>query len=161
LKRIGFKTTEKLDIEPARFIVRQTQCETVGCPKCHGYVRTAPRPDEVVDRGVLGNALRVQAMVDHDDNAVPFERMAQSAVQQGVPLSANTLAASVGRLVDRFDPVVRSLRDACELRPQGPMLKRLRRPNEHRAVAPARFAIRHKSVPPAERHKQLAFPRIR
>jgi transposase len=113
LKHIGFKTTEKLDLQPAQFIVRQIQCETVGCPKCHEHVRTAPRPDEVVDRGLLGNELLVQATVEHYDNAVPFERMAQSAAQQGVPLSANTLAASVGRLIDLFDPIVRSLREAC------------------------------------------------
>jgi transposase len=113
LKRIGFKTTEKLDLHPAQFIVRQIQCETVGCPKCHDHMRTAPRPDEVVDRGLLGHELLVQAMVDHYDTAVPFERMAQSAAQQGVPLSPNTLAASVGRLVDLFDPVVRHIREAC------------------------------------------------
>ncbi|MGH7344522.1 MAG: IS66 family transposase [Candidatus Rokuibacteriota bacterium] len=112
-KRIGFKTTEKLDIKPAEFVVRQVQRETVACPKCHAYVTTAPKPDEIVDRGLLGDELLVQATVDHYDNAVPFERMADIAVQQGVPLSANTLAASVGRLVDLFDPVVRYLREAC------------------------------------------------
>lgn len=113
LARIGFKTADKLDLRPAEFIVRQVQCETVGCPKCHGHVRTAPRPDEVVFRGLLGDDLLVEATVDHYDNAVPFERMAQSAAQKGVPLSANTLASSVGRLVDLFDPVVRALREQC------------------------------------------------
>jgi transposase len=111
LKRIGFKTTEKLDIQPAQFIVRRIQCETVGCPKCHEHVRTAPRPDVVVVRGLLGNDLLVEAMVEHYDNA---SRSAHGpAPRSGVPLSANTLAASVGRLVDLFDPVVRHLREAC------------------------------------------------
>src|SRR5205085_9603869 len=73
---IRFKVTaEKLDIDPAKYIVRQTQVETCACPKCRQYICTAPRPDEVVDRGVLGNELLVQAMVDHYDDAVPFERM--------------------------------------------------------------------------------------
>jgi transposase len=112
-KRIGFKVTEKLDLKPAEFVVLQVRCETVGCQECHEYVCTAPRPDEVVDRGLLGNELLVQAMVDHYDNAVPFERMAQSAEQQGVPLSANTLASSVGRLIDLFDPVVRHIHEGA------------------------------------------------
>jgi transposase len=112
-KRLGFKVTEKLDLKPAEFVVLQIQCETVACPTCHAYVRTAPKPDEVVDRGLLGNELLVQAMVDHYDNAVPFERMAQTAQQQDVPLSANTLASSVGRLIDLFDPVVRHIRDVA------------------------------------------------
>ena len=78
---------------------------------CHAYLRTAPKPDEVVDRGVLGNELLVQAMVDHYDDAVPFERMQRHARQQGVPLSANTLAKGVSRLIDLFDPVCSHIRE--------------------------------------------------
>jgi transposase len=113
LQRIGFKTREKLNVRPAEFVVDEEKFETCACPKCHAYVRTAPRPDEVVDRWLLGDELLVQAMVDHYDNAVPFERMATRAKQQGVPLSANTLAASVGRLIDLYDPVVRHIGKAC------------------------------------------------
>ena len=109
VEHIRFRTTEKLDIVAAKFVVQQVQCEVAACPKCHAYVRTAPKPDEVIDRGLLGNELLVQATVDHYDNAVPFERMATSAQQQGVPLSANTLASSVGRLIDLFDPVVQHI----------------------------------------------------
>lgn len=111
---IGFKTTaEKLDVRPAQYVVIQHQRETVACQCCHQYVKTAPKPDEVVDRGLLGDELLVQAMVDHYDDAVPFERMARNAEQQGVPLSANTLAQSVGKLVDLYDPIVRHIREAC------------------------------------------------
>ena len=110
---IGFKTTEKLEIKPAQYIVTVVQRETVACPKCHAYVVTAPKPDEVVDRGLLGDELLVHALVDHYDDAVPFERMHRNAELQGVPLSANTVASSVGRLIDLFDPVVRHIREAC------------------------------------------------
>jgi transposase len=110
---IRFKTTEKLNLVPAELVVDQIQCEIIGCPKCRRYVRTAPRPDEVIDRGLLGHELLIQAMVDHYDNAVPFERMATTAHQQRVPLSANTLASSVGRLIDVFDPVVEHVHDAA------------------------------------------------
>jgi transposase len=110
-KHIGFKTAEKLDVEPARFVVRQEQRETVACQTCHAYMRTAAKGDEVLDRGMLGNELLVQAMVDHYDDATPWERMERNARQQGVPLSANTLASSVGRLIDLFDPVVGHIRE--------------------------------------------------
>lgn len=112
-KRVGFKTTEKLDIIPAQYVVRQVQRETIACPKCRAYVATAPKPDEVVDRGILGDELLVQALVDHYDDAMPFERMQRNAEQQGVPLSANTLASSVGRLIDLYDPVVRHIHEKC------------------------------------------------
>ena len=111
-KQIGFKTTEKLDLRPAEFFVHQVKCETVACQKCHAYIRSAPKPDEVVDRGILGNELLVHAWVDHYDDAVPFERMERNARLQGVPLSANTLASSVGRAIDLFDPIVAHIREA-------------------------------------------------
>jgi transposase len=114
VKQICIKTTaEKLDVEPSKFIVSQTQVETCSCPKCRRYVVTADRGDEVLDRGILGNELLVQALVDHYQDAVPWERMERNARAQDVPLAANTLASSVGRVIDLFDPVVRHIREAC------------------------------------------------
>jgi transposase len=111
--RVCIKTTaSKLDVRPSQFIVVETQVETCACPKCQ-YIITAPSPDEVVDRGILGDELLVQALVDHYQDAVPWERMERNARQQGVPLAANTLASSVGRLIDLYDPIVRHIREAC------------------------------------------------
>src|SRR5262249_4177960 len=112
--RIALKTTaEKLDVEPARYIVRQIQIETVACQQCHEYVCSAAKPDEVIDRGLLGNELLVQALVDHYDDAVPWERMERHAEEQDVPLAANTLARSVWAAIDLFDPITRHIRKAC------------------------------------------------
>jgi transposase len=105
-KTLGFKRCEKLNVRPVQYVVECDERETISCPKCREWVRTAPRDDEVLDRGKLGNELLVQACVDHFDHAIPWDRMACVARQQGVPLSANTLARSVGRLIDLFDPIV-------------------------------------------------------
>ncbi len=113
IETIGFKTVEKLDVVPAHYVVKQEMRETAACGQCHTYVRTAPKKDEVVDRGILGDELLVQAAVDHYDNAVPWERMERSAREQGVPLRANTLARSVGHMIDLFDPVVEHIADAA------------------------------------------------
>jgi transposase len=106
-------TAEKLDIRPSEFIVVQTQVETCSCPKCRQYIVTADKEDEVLGRGLLGDELLVQALVDHYEDAVPWERMERNARQQDVPLAANTVASSVGKLIDLFDPVVRHIREAC------------------------------------------------
>jgi transposase len=112
--RVCIKTTaEKLDVEPSKFVVSQTQLETCSCPKCHQYIVTAPTPDEIVDGGILGNELLVQALVDHYQDADPFERMEGNARAEGVPLAANTLASSGGKLIDLFDPVVGHIRERC------------------------------------------------
>lgn len=110
---VGYKTTEILDIEPAQYVVRQEMRETCACQSCNAYVRTAEKGDQVVDRGILGDELLVQALVDHYDEAVPWERMERRARAQGVPLSANTVASSVGRLIDLFAPVVEHISKAC------------------------------------------------
>jgi transposase len=114
LVRVCIKTTaEKLDVRPSEFVVSQTQVETCACPKCRQYIVTADQSDQVLDRGILGDELLVQALCDHYDDAVPWERMERNARQQDVPLAANTLASSVGRLIDLFDPVTRHIRNAC------------------------------------------------
>lgn len=110
-KTLGFKTTEKLTVRPCEFVVEQDLRETCSCGRCHAYIVSAPKPDEVVPRGLLGNELLVQALVDHYDDGVPWERMERNARQQGVPLSANTLASSVGALIDRFEPVVEHIKE--------------------------------------------------
>ena len=112
-QKIGEKTAEKLDFEPAKFVVRQEQREVLACQCCHEYVVTAPKPDEVVDRGILGEELLVQATVDHYQDAMPWERMERRAQQEGVPLKANTLASSCGKMIDLFDPVVQHIFRKC------------------------------------------------
>jgi transposase len=112
-EHVTFKVCQKLDIEPARYVVREDKREVVACQNCHGHVGTAPKRDEVLDRGVLGNELLVQSLVDHYQDAVPWERMERKARQEDVPLAANTLAASCGRVIDLFDPIVRHVFKRC------------------------------------------------
>jgi transposase len=112
-EHVTFKVCQKLDIEPARYVVREDKREVVACQHCHEHAATAPRRDEVLDRGVLGNELLVQSLVDHYQDAVPWERMERNARQEDIPLSANTLAASCGRVIDLFDPIVRHVFKRC------------------------------------------------
>jgi len=103
------RVVKKLDVEPARFIVREEVYEVCSCPRCRQYIVRADKPDEVIDRGVLGNELLVQATVDHYQDGVPWERMERRARQEGAALSANTLAQSCGKLIDLLDPITRHI----------------------------------------------------
>jgi hypothetical protein len=69
--------------------------------------------DTIKDNGVLGVDLVVDAMVDHLQDAVPFERMERNARAEGVPLAANTLASSVHALIDRCQPIVEHIFQRC------------------------------------------------
>jgi transposase len=106
---VKFVPSERLDIEPARFVVRQDRMEMRACQRCHDYVVTAPRPDAIVERGALADELIVHATIDHYDDGVPWERMQRRAREQGVPLSANTLAAASGQAIDLLDPILRHI----------------------------------------------------
>lgn len=112
LKLIDYKRATKLEVRPMQYFALEVLREVLACQACHEHVVVAEKPDEVVDRGILGNELMVQALVDHYDDGVPWERMERNAEQQGVPLKANTLAASVGKLIDLFDPVVAHIKEA-------------------------------------------------
>jgi len=112
LSLVDYKRATKLEVRPMQYFALEVLREVLACQDCHEHVVVAPKPDEVVDRGVLGNELMVQALVDHYDDGVPWERMERNAAQQDVPLKANTLATSVGKLIDLFDPVVEHIKEA-------------------------------------------------
>lgn len=112
-KTVGYKATEKLDLVPAHFVVRVEEREVVACQCCHRYLYCVPKQDEVLDRGMLGEELLVEALVDHYRDAVPWERMERNAREHDVPLAATTLARTVGRVIDLFDPIVHHIFLAC------------------------------------------------
>jgi hypothetical protein len=89
--------------------VREEHVQVVACQCCHEYIVTAPRAETILDRGILGDELIVQATVDHYQDGVPWERMQTRARERGVPLSANTLAQASGRAIDLLDPIVRHI----------------------------------------------------
>lgn len=110
---MGFEDHEKLELVPAHYVVKKTRREKLSCPCCRSRIVVAEAPDAVVDRGILGDELLLSAMVAHYRDAVPFERIARDAREQGAPVAANTLARGVGKLVDLFDPVVRHIFARC------------------------------------------------
>ncbi|MBX3210767.1 MAG: transposase [Labilithrix sp.] len=112
-KSLWTRASEKLEMEIALYFVRRVTRETVACIDCREYMCTADKPDEVVDRGILGNDLLVEALVDHYDDAVPWERMERKAAEQGVPFKANTVASSVGAVTDLFAPVIDHIKEAA------------------------------------------------
>jgi transposase len=109
IKTWTYKVSEKLDVIPVRFIVKQLRREVGTCPCCREHVVVAPKPDEIVERGTLGTELIVQSLVDHYIDSVPLERIARNARAQGVPLAPQTLGKAIGRAIDLLDPIVRHI----------------------------------------------------
>ena len=104
---------EVLEKIPAQFFVRLFLRERLQCPCCQAECAVGETPDTLKDNSSLGVDLVVDALVDHFQDAVPFERMARDAKAQGVPLAANTLARSVYAAVDQLDPITKHIFQRC------------------------------------------------
>jgi transposase len=104
---------EVLEKIPAIFFVRLILRERLQCPCCQQESAAAEPVETVRDNGSLGVDLVAEALNDHAGDAVPFERIERNARAMGVPLAANTLAASVYKMIDLLDPIVQHIFHRC------------------------------------------------
>jgi transposase len=106
MNTVGHDTCEKIDVEPARFIVTVIRSETVACPNDHTIV-SAPTPPSIVEGGKLGDRLIVEAVADKYIEHMPIERQCQRFAYVGVEISPATLGRSVGAALDLLMPVAK------------------------------------------------------
>ena len=108
-----FVRTEKLETIPAHTVVDVITREVCRCGKCFGKKVVVPMPPEIVKRGILGNELILNSLVNHYMHHTAFHQMEADANNQGVPLKATTLARSVGAAIAIFEPVVNYIAQRC------------------------------------------------
>ena len=108
-----FKRTEKLELVPAHHVVLVITREVCRCDTCFGKKVVVPMPPEIVKRGILGDELIVNSLVDHYLHHTAFHQMEAEANNQGVPLKATTLARSVAAAIELFEPVVKYIAQRC------------------------------------------------
>lgn len=101
---VAHSSCEVLDVIPARVIVVQRRDETVACPHDDAIV-SAPAPPQLVDRGVLGTTLVVEALADKYLEHQPVERQCLRFARAGVELAPQTLGRSVACAIDLLRPV--------------------------------------------------------
>ena len=108
LKRVRLKVTaEKLEVQPSRFIVSQTQVETCSCPKCHEHIISAPTPDEVVDCVFRSTLPPIPLARCHSfrQRSHPFRRRCRSAQigakRRGLSAALMHAGSEQGRLDDQ------------------------------------------------------------
>lgn len=110
MKFVDYDITESLERVKNPFWVRRKNYEKWSCHGCNRVVRRAERDDEIVYRGLLGPGLLSSALVDHVDDAVPFERMERNAKSLGITLNATTLARGTIALVQLLKPIVNHIK---------------------------------------------------
>jgi len=112
LKEIGVETAEQFDIIPQQVRVIRHERVKYTCPCCDGGMRLAPRPPQVIPRGLFTeNALAWIATSKYLDGLPLYRQAALLGRFGGTDVSRNTVACSIVRVGQAVQPVVNLLRD--------------------------------------------------
>jgi transposase len=107
---VGHTVCERLNVIPARIVVERCIDETVACPHDDTIV-SAPPPNQLVERGKLGETLVVEAMADKYLEHLPIERQCLRYERAGVDIAPQTLGRSVAVGIDLLEPIAKVIRE--------------------------------------------------
>lgn len=108
--RIGESVSEKLEYEPASFVVIETVRAKYACPQCHDGVVEAPAPLQAVEKSLAGEGLLAHVVVSKYLDHLPLHRLAGIFARQGVELSRSTLCDWVAEVAMALAPIGEQLR---------------------------------------------------
>jgi transposase len=108
MKTIAHALCERYNVIPARIVVEQRFDETVACPYDDTIV-SAAAPAAIVERGVLGNELIVEATCDKFIEHLPIERQCLRWARTGAPISPATLGRAVATHLDLLLPIANAI----------------------------------------------------
>jgi transposase len=108
---IGYESSEQLDFEPARYLVRVTKREKRACQHCpEGGVACAPAPKQIIEKSLATDRLVIETVVSKYLDHLPLYR--QSAIllrDTGIELSRNTLCDWVMRVGELLQPIAEAM----------------------------------------------------
>ena len=68
-------------------VIHEIACKKYGCRQCGEGVRTAPGPDRVIDKGLLGRGFLAHVIVERFGNHMPYHRLEKKYAAEGLDLS--------------------------------------------------------------------------
>ena len=116
LERIGEEVSEKLEVVPARFVIKRYVRPRYACKHCEGSgdeekpaVRIAAMPPAVIPKGIATPALLAFIIVAKFVDAIPLFRQVKSFARMGVDLARQRLADWVLAVGEAFAAVIEQL----------------------------------------------------
>lgn len=116
LTKIGEEVSEKLEVKPARFVVKRYVRPKYACSHCEGSgdedrpaVRIAPMPPAVIERGIATATLLAFIIVNKYVDSMPLARQESSFARLGVDLPRQRMADWVMAVGEAATPVVEQL----------------------------------------------------
>jgi transposase len=110
MKKLGFTHCEHLDVIPAKVVVVHRADEALKGPLDGTIVSAAP-PTRIVEKGVLGNRLIVEATADKFLEHQPIERQCLRFARSGVQIAPQTLGRAVAAHIDLLAPLAHAIAD--------------------------------------------------
>jgi transposase len=101
---------EKLEYEPASFVVIETVRAKYACPHCHDGVVEAPAPPQAVEKSLAGEGLLAHVVVSKYVDHLPLHRLEGIFARHGVDLSRTTLCGWVADVAAALAPIGDQLR---------------------------------------------------
>jgi transposase len=108
--RIGESVAEKLEYEPASFVVIETVRAKYACPHCHEGVVEVPAAPQAVEKALAGEGLLAHVVVSKYVDHLPLHRLAGIFAREGVTLSRSTLCDWVAAVATALAPIGEQLR---------------------------------------------------
>jgi transposase len=108
--RIGEDVSEKLEYEPARFVVIETVRPKYACPHCHEGVVAAPAPPQAVEKSLAGDGLLAHVVVSKYVDHLPLHRLEGIFAREGIDLPRSTLCGWVADVATVLTPIGEQLR---------------------------------------------------
>lgn len=107
---IGHTHCEYLDVIPARIVVVRRTDEALKC-RLDDIIVSAPPPPRIVERGVLGNRLIIEATADKFLEHQPLERQCLRYARSGVEIAPQTLGRCVAAHLDLLAPLAEAIHE--------------------------------------------------
>lgn len=108
--RIGESIAEKLEYEPASFIVIQTVRAKYACQQCHDGVVEAPAPPQAIEKSLAAEGLLAHVVVSKYVDHLPLHRLERIFAREGIDLSRTTLCDWVADVATALTPIGEQLR---------------------------------------------------
>lgn len=109
MTKIGEEVRKELErIEVT--LVHETAIEKYSCPKCRDAVVTAPGPDRVIDKGILGAGFLAHVLTERFQHHMPYHRQEKKYASEGLSISRSVLCTSAARCASLLEPIVEEMK---------------------------------------------------
>jgi len=104
LHEIGEESTRELErFESA--VVHEIRRAKYACRKCEDGVTTAPGPDRVIEKGLLGPGFLAHVAFERFGQHLPYNRLEKKYASEGLLLSRSVLERSMKTLAELLKPI--------------------------------------------------------